>query len=269
MKQGTLRKYTLKQDFFDQIDSEEKAYWLGFVMADGCVCGNKLTIRIKKSDQNHIEKFLKSIGGNHPIKNVWCEKRSKLFEASYVNIYSKYMVCSLARHGVVPRKSCKEVVFKGTPELVRHFYRGVFDGDGSISVFSTYSSPNDQWRVNLCGSLEIVSGFAEFIKQQVFHTAPAIGKTGKLHHITYGGIGKPRDIVYHIYSDACVFLERKKNLADQLMAIKVRSTKSFSKNQLIDLYNSIGSWSEVAQHLNMDLKTFYRRRKVLGLIDGR
>jgi hypothetical protein len=266
MKQGTLRKHEVKQDFFDVVDTEDKAYWLGFLMADGCVTGNKLVLRLKKSDEEHIQKFLTSIGANHPIKSVWTIMRGKRFESSYVNIYSKYMVRSLATHGLFPRKSCKEIVWQGPDDLQRYFFRGVFDGDGSLSVFSTKSSPNPQWRLCLCGSQEMVSGFANYVEKHAGHKPPKIMSKNRLFTISYGGIGKPRDIAALLYTDRGPYLERKKYLADRLKNEEGYSTKQLDKDTLEEMYSKFGTWKDVAVHLNMDLKTFYRRRKGMGLM---
>lgn len=66
-------KYSYDQNFFSVIDTEEKAYWCGFIMADGCVTiqedinSCELTIQLQKSDVGHLKKFNKSIGGNAEI----------------------------------------------------------------------------------------------------------------------------------------------------------------------------------------------------------
>ena len=66
-------KYNYDHDFFEVIDSEEKAYWLGFFYADGCVSINKETnsgeccIKLYKGDYRHLQKFNKSLNGNIPV----------------------------------------------------------------------------------------------------------------------------------------------------------------------------------------------------------
>lgn len=51
---------------FDIIDSQEKAYWLGFIIADGYLNVDRRMLRIKlgDKDKNHLEKFIKFLGGN-------------------------------------------------------------------------------------------------------------------------------------------------------------------------------------------------------------
>ena len=63
----TSRKYYCNEDFFEKIDTEKKAYWLGFIMADGYVQshnnGKYLCIGLKIEDKGHLEKFKKDIFG--------------------------------------------------------------------------------------------------------------------------------------------------------------------------------------------------------------
>ena len=68
------RKNNLNHDFFESIDSEEKAYWLGFIMADGCVYKGsdgsslRLQINLKGSDVEHLQKFQNAIGSSYKIQ---------------------------------------------------------------------------------------------------------------------------------------------------------------------------------------------------------
>lgn len=66
-------KYSFHHDFFSIIDTEEKAYWLGFMFADGNVRKNKnqSVIQIKVNDFEIIEKFIKSINGNMSVKQYY------------------------------------------------------------------------------------------------------------------------------------------------------------------------------------------------------
>ena len=65
-------KYYYNEDYFETIDSEEKAYWLGFLYADGYIskttCCSELGIELQKNDYNHLQKFNKSIKGNIEVK---------------------------------------------------------------------------------------------------------------------------------------------------------------------------------------------------------
>ncbi|NIQ14736.1 MAG: hypothetical protein GTO02_10155, partial [Candidatus Dadabacteria bacterium] len=66
-------KYKCNGDFFNDINSECKAYWLGFIAADGCVRIDKkgrkyLRIDLSRKDESHLNLFLKDINGTHQLK---------------------------------------------------------------------------------------------------------------------------------------------------------------------------------------------------------
>src|SRR5690606_24292057 len=75
-KEGIIRrvgesnlKYAQDNDFFKNIDTEEKAYWLGFLYADGYITqNNQLRINLSIEDENHLLKFYNSINSNRSIK---------------------------------------------------------------------------------------------------------------------------------------------------------------------------------------------------------
>lgn len=69
----TCNRYSVNQEFFKDIDTEEKAYWLGFLYADGCIYKGasknsyRMQINIQASDSDVLEKFKNSIQANNPI----------------------------------------------------------------------------------------------------------------------------------------------------------------------------------------------------------
>lgn len=68
------KKYTFNEDFFNSIDTEEKAYWLGFIVADGCVHKDKnnnyrLSIGLHDKDITHLHKFIVSLSGDNGLKD--------------------------------------------------------------------------------------------------------------------------------------------------------------------------------------------------------
>lgn len=261
-----MRKYKLNECYFKEIDTENKAYWLGFITADGCVVGNKLTIRLKRSDKQHIMKFLHDIQSEHLIKEDEKTIRGKTFPSCYTSVYSKKMVENLKDLEVLPNKSTREIPWSGPKHLLRHYFRGLVDGDGCISKFKTKSSPNHQWYVGLCGSPKILDSFSSCVKDQIGYDSQAIRRQGRIFTLCYRGVNKPQAVAKFLYSDCSVFLERKKLLAEELSGISCLSRRQLSVDEIVSLYSKFGTWKDVAGHLNMDIKTFYRRRKELRLI---
>ncbi len=121
------RKYKFQEDIFDNIDSEIKAYWLGFLYGDGGINQTSLKLELSAKDINHLEKFKLFMLGNNPIikgkKNCY-----------YINYTSKYLTNSLKKYGIIQNKT---YLTNTTPQinsnLLKHFYRGILDSDGSIN----------------------------------------------------------------------------------------------------------------------------------------
>lgn len=134
-------RYNLQADYFNSINTSEKAYWLGFIMADGYVCiehkkknvRRRLGLCLNQSDKTHLEKFCKALNSNHVIKFRKDHKNNKVYLLAYVEIYNKQICLDLIKHGCVPNKS-KTLMFPSiSNELFFDFIRGYFDGDGHIS----------------------------------------------------------------------------------------------------------------------------------------
>lgn len=147
-----LKKYPYycNYHYFDIIDTEEKAYWLGFMTADGWISQNKKTgagaigIELQYSDIGHLRKFNKSIQGNYKITDRWrsCEISSRdketLHHTCVIRVYSRKMYDSLCACGLSQDKSYIVKFPDIEPHLVRHYIRGYFDGDGCFSVSNNH-----------------------------------------------------------------------------------------------------------------------------------
>ena len=204
----SLRKKISSNDtIFEKIDTEEKAYWLGFLYADGNVYykEEKVTYRIElglaEKDLNNIEKFKNFLNCTNEIKYRESTKSYRLM------IPSKKICNDLIKLGCVPNKSLiltfptEEQV---PLELQKHFIRGYFDGDGSISYRKSGGSPG----ISVMGTLEFLLKLNE-----VFNNLAAIAKKDKRHlNNTYTlrfRVQPGINFLYLIYNDSNIFLTRK------------------------------------------------------------
>lgn len=124
------RKYTLDENYFDTINSSNKAYILGFIYADGSVSkrGN-LTICLSKKDTEILEFIKEELNYSGVISSKLINKN----EYSLLSIDSKVMVNRLIELGIVPNKTYNSSVLPTIPkEYFNDTLRGYFDGDGSI-----------------------------------------------------------------------------------------------------------------------------------------
>ncbi|MEK6885149.1 MAG: LAGLIDADG family homing endonuclease [Nanoarchaeota archaeon] len=132
-------KYHANYNFFDVIDSEEKAYWLGFIAADGTVpkvrepnsfCVN---IRLANKDFHHLEKFKKNLNSNHIVRTRKVTKVGLVngtFDVAEYCVYNTQLAKSILNYNIRPKGSMR---MPNLEDNTRHFIRGYFDGDGSFS----------------------------------------------------------------------------------------------------------------------------------------
>lgn len=202
------------QHIFDKIDTEEKAYWLGFIYADGYIeshdegkkdrFGFELSLGLK--DIIHLQKFANFM--EHP---------TNLKEDSYrcrFCIVNKHLWHTLNNYGCTPRKSLilefpNENIFK-SEDLIKHFIRGYFDGDGCLS-YQKYKTIDGNIYVpstSFLGTLNFLSKLSEYIN--VDKNMRKANKTGSNQCLTFS-LAKKESINFLqlIYENSSIYLDRK------------------------------------------------------------
>lgn len=212
---SSRRTYKANEEYFEIIDTEEKAYWLGFIIADGNISKRKdrkdsyrLTIKLKGEDKPHLEKFLCSIKSDAPIVTTIQERFGKQLEIAQIRINSSKMCKDLIDLGVLPAKTGRESIPLIPNHLIKHLVRGLFDGDGCFSWWMSKGSTMPTSSVSMCGSLEVCEFFAGCIKELGLN-APKIQDKETLHTLTLGGNFNVQIFMNWIYEDASVTLDRK------------------------------------------------------------
>lgn len=122
-----------KQDdnYFDVIDTEHKAYWLGFIFADGNVYGNQLSIEIHEKDKYLLEIFKEDLKLNNKISF----RQRNNTTTCCIRMTSSHLIETLSKYGIVADKTHKINHLPEVPEkLLPHFLRGLLDGDGWITI---------------------------------------------------------------------------------------------------------------------------------------
>ena len=123
---------------FDCIDTEEKAYWLGFIFADGYISSrdNGFELSLKGSDIEHLHKFNKFMEHNKDnVKLGEAKNGDKTFLRCRWGITNKHLWNTLNNLGCTPRKSLTLQFPNISEELEIPFIRGYFDGDGCLSYY--------------------------------------------------------------------------------------------------------------------------------------
>lgn len=132
------RKYEINEHYFNDINSENKAYFLGLLFADGCNNGKNITISLSDGDEYILKRFANEVFPNKD-RELYCyklsEKNPNHRDSYSLSICNKNIKNDLNRHGVVQRKS---LILKYPNELsdvyFKDFLRGYFDGDGCVRL---------------------------------------------------------------------------------------------------------------------------------------
>lgn len=200
--------YNLDVDYFKNIDTEDKAYWLGFLYADGCVTQDKKSLHINLApvDIEHLKKFIKCIQSNHVVKYRDNNRYVSLI------ICNKQFINNLVDKGCVPAKSLilrfpsKDIV----PDyLIRHFIRGYFDGDGCYSAImrkcANKPNPIFMGEIKFLGTYDMM----EHISQELPCDNVDVSKDGAIYKIRYHKKELLKAILSYMYDDSVIYLDRK------------------------------------------------------------
>lgn len=133
----------LNENYFERIDTKEKAYWLGFLFADGFVYSNKIQLFLSINDEEQIDKFINAIGANIKEKKYYTHKpyNSKSV-AIWIN--SQKMFNDLkSLNCISPKSKNLKLIDLGSEELNLAYLLGYFDGDGNVDSHTIISCSLD------------------------------------------------------------------------------------------------------------------------------
>lgn len=225
----SYRRFTLDETCLDRIDSQLKAYYLGFFFADGCNYYetdhknnlNRVTLRLQDSDINVLEIFAKDLYKTNKSITIIprSKKNEKWKDIASLEVQSKRISKVLNDYGATSHKSLTLQFPTCIPdELMSHFLRGYFDGDGFISDYEP--KPGSRPRFSVIGNKEFIEGFQQtLIKNTGLNLNKLMLKrsTSNLRILEYGGTNVVKTIREYLYRDATIFLERKKERFDKII----------------------------------------------------
>lgn len=213
-----VNKKAYNEHFFDVIDTEEKAYWLGFIFADGYIYSSPLDTSKKRIDWNfelctkgddkeHMEKFAKAIGYNKELHVTKADKYGHT--RCRVCLSSEILWRQLNSLGCTPRKSLTlkfpdENIFK-SKDLIRHFIRGYFDGDGCISYANKeHTIPSYQ----ILGTKEFLKVIMSYlnIEETLFHNH---NNKKEVTMFIHAYSKRAMQLLHKLYDNCSIYLNRK------------------------------------------------------------
>jgi hypothetical protein len=218
------------EHFFDTIDNEQKAYWLGFIWCDGYMAirhrNNRVSYEFKLSlsdiDASHLIKFNDDLNGSYKVKYYNMGNSSFTSEHQEVRLlitnqhFGKTLV---EKYGLIPRRSDCAKILNNIPEhLMKHFIRGVIEADGSFCKYKItekgYSV--DKYRVSIGTNEDIVRCIEKHLMDNdVINIAERKlyqrheGQDGEYKSLEISGKTQTLSILHYIYDGASVYLDRK------------------------------------------------------------
>lgn len=220
---STTRKFKVdfNRNVFSTISTEADAYFLGLLLADGYINNSKgmVRLKLKGSDVDILEKFCDYLGMSYD--SIKSEIHSETGNTQrYVGIHSKDIVSRLESYNIFQAKSCREKPYYNIKkELLSHYLRGYFDGDGCI-----YSSMNS---ISVCGSKEILKFFCDVFKDElgIIKEESSFINYDNMFKIIFSGNNMMK-ILDYLYADSNIYLKRKYNLFNKVREKRIAMSKS-------------------------------------------
>lgn len=154
-KSEASRKHNLDHSYFSEINNPKKAYWLGFIVADGSIMKeNVLSVYLSDKDEKHIYKLKEELSSTYPVYKP--DNRNRVI----LKVRSTPLTQNLKDLGVKPRKSQSKGKTISVPSyLESHYWRGVIDGDGYYG--------KSQRTITLCGNEQTIIDFCKWVTSLV------------------------------------------------------------------------------------------------------
>ena len=203
------RKYDIVEDYFEEINTPNKAYALGMIFSDGTVSknGNYIVVALQSRDKSVLDLLNHEYGGDRKLSFIKYSDKNPNWQDQYVlSVSSNKMKNDLIRHGAIPNKSLSLEFPKDIPQdLIRHFIRGYFDGDGSLS--KTEDRCSIVSTESFCKELTKVLKDVLNINSSIFLCHNRDDKPTRTLQIA--GRNQVKKFLDWIYDDADIFMDRK------------------------------------------------------------
>ena len=225
------RRYYFNEDYFKNITTYKQAYWLGFIMADGCVYSRDqheslMHIGLSINDKEHLYKFKESIESTHPIKTY---KRKDGREYCSINLVSDELCNDLRKYGCYENKTGKIKMPKfNNNELTWGFIHGYIDGDGSIAISN--EGNYNTYRLQIVGNLELLESINEFTSSfNIFGRIKEDNRdySFKFYSLTYQRMEFLNAIFDNTYNKDIIYLDRKKKRVEKFYDEKYDKNKEY------------------------------------------
>jgi len=211
------QKYRCDETYFDNIDSESKAYFFGLLYADGCNLDsrNNITLSLQEQDKHILDTMTQLIQPEKPLQFIKLNDKNPNWKNAYrIVIVSKHMCDTLNNYGLVPRKSLvkkfPDIILNSSEDIIKHFIRGYFDGNGSISTSQKYMTIS----LSFSSTLDICNFINNIFMQHISGLIYNIEISHKERNVNnynlrYSSKDCIKEIYRYMYENASFYLYRK------------------------------------------------------------
>lgn len=215
-----LNNPNMKEHFFQEINEEAKAYFLGLLISDGNVFKDNtgrqasISITLDLKDEYMLEKFKEVLQANTSVGH---DGRG----CGQIAVRSNIMAEDLAKYGVIPRKSYNTYLPLISKEMMPHLIRGIFDGDGSIMAKPNPSNDGHNrflHSISFCGTHQLMEDISNYILENLgIKTTVYDYKDRNLSELKIQNIDNIAKFGYWIYRNSTIFLNRKKDIFNDFL----------------------------------------------------
>lgn len=214
--QPRKNKHT-NENYFEKIDTEQKAYFLGFLFADGNVHKNQLSLEIHVKDRELLEIFKQELNLDSKISY---RKRTNT-EVCRICITSKKICNDLEQYGIIPNKTYLTKHLPIVPkQFLPHFLRGLLDGDGWITIdnYGYYHIGFVSYSPNICEEFQQYCN--SLITKKSKSKITLKDKNGHSYCCQFQGLEIAKQLATALYKDNKICLSRKYRLVEPLLDLK-------------------------------------------------
>lgn len=209
--QTMKRGMPFNDKFFDEWNPE-MAYVLGLLFADGNLCKNRIKLQLQEKDKKLILDIATLLGIE--LSYIFKQRSKQFGTFSYgFCVCRRDVVKRLNELGLTPRKS-KTMLFPYVPhQYLRHFIRGYFDGDGSVSI-----STNQLHVQFSCGSISFTERLKEVLSNELNHDVKIhVDRRTINYNVNFHSTRLGRIFYSYLYTDCSIYLSRKREVFDKLI----------------------------------------------------
>jgi DNA invertase Pin-like site-specific DNA recombinase len=251
----------LDHEAFDVI-TEDAAYWIGFLFADGCVFRGRsgaprVQVRLSEVDTGQLVKLRRFLGSTNVIGSSP--------PGNYGGYRSRASVCLTVNSQRLAERLLQMGRYEGpiAPELVtsRHFWRGVVDGDGSI-----YTLKTGYYGIGLVGSQRLLDAFLGFLRERNLSGRMTVKPHKSIHGVSTAG-HLAELIIDELYRNATTALARKAAAAGPIIeSVRARRIQAANDaDELRERYEAGATLVELGRYYGVSNVAILHRMRKAGI----